>query len=115
MDAWTSAGYVPLRHPRKEILMSVVVSAVAPGFNAETYEAVTGKAMPGDQLPDGCELHIAGPVEQGWRVITVWESPEAFDRFREEKLLPALPDVAGEEVPPPLEPEVNPVHRLITS
>jgi hypothetical protein len=23
-------------------------------------------AMPGDQLPDGWELHIAGPVEQGW-------------------------------------------------
>jgi hypothetical protein len=115
MDAWTSAAYVPLRHQREEILMSVVVSAVAPGFNAETYEAVTGKAMPGDQLPDGCELHIAGPVEQGWRVITVWESPDAFDRFREEKLLPALRDVAGEEVPPPLEPEVNPVHRLITS
>jgi hypothetical protein len=115
MDAWTSAGYVPLRHQREEILMSVVVSAVAPGFNAEMYEAVTGKAMPGDQLPDGCELHIAGPVEQGWRVITVWESPEAFDRFREEKLLPALREVAGEEGPPPVEPEVTPVHRLITS
>jgi hypothetical protein len=63
--------------------MSVVVSAVAPGFSADMYEAVTSKAMPGDQLPDGCELHIAGPVEQGWRVITVWESREAFDRFRE--------------------------------
>jgi len=44
--------------------MSVVVSAVALGLNAEMYEAVTGRVMPGDQLPDGCELHIAGPVEQ---------------------------------------------------
>jgi hypothetical protein len=50
--------------------MSVVVSVVAPGLNAEMYEAVTGRVMPGDQLHDGCELHIAGPVEQGWRVIT---------------------------------------------
>jgi hypothetical protein len=50
--------------------MSVVVSAVSPGLNAEMYEAVSGRVMPGDQLPDGCELHIAGPVEQGWRVIT---------------------------------------------
>jgi hypothetical protein len=95
--------------------VSVVVSAVAPGFNAETYEAVTGRAMPGDQLPDGCKLHIAGPVEQGWRVITVWESREAFDRFREEKLLPAIREVTGEQPPPPMEPEINPVHKLIAS
>jgi hypothetical protein len=94
--------------------MSVVVSAVAPGFSADKYEAVTGKVMPGGQLPDGCELHIAGPVEQGWRVITVWESREAFDRFREEKLLPAFRELGGGEGPPP-EPEVNPVHKLITA
>jgi hypothetical protein len=95
--------------------MSVVVSVVAPGFNAEMYEAVTGRVMPGDQLPEGCELHIAGPVEQGWRVITVWESGEAFDRFRQEKLLPAIREVAPEQAPPGAEPEVNPVHKLITS
>jgi hypothetical protein len=95
--------------------MSVVVSAVAPGFNAEIYEAVTGRAMPDDQLPAGCKLHIAGPVEQGWRVITVWESRESFDRFREEKLLPAIREVAGEQAPRAVEPEVNPVHKLIAS
>jgi hypothetical protein len=95
--------------------VSVVVSAVAPGFNAETYEAVTGRAMPGNQLPDGCQLHIAGPVEQGWRVITVWESREAFDRFREEKLLPAIREVAGEAPPAAAEPEISPVHKLIAS
>jgi hypothetical protein len=95
--------------------MSVVISVVAPGFNAEMYEAVTGRVMPGDKLPDGCELHIAGPVEQGWRVITVWESREAFDRFRQEKLLPAIREVAPEQAPPGAEPEVNPVHKLITS
>jgi hypothetical protein len=93
--------------------MSVVVSAVAPGLNAEMYEAVSGRVMPGDQLPEGCELHIGGPVEGGWRVITVWESPEAFRRFREEKLLPAIREVSGGE-PPPMEPEVNPVHKLLT-
>jgi len=95
--------------------MSVVVSAVVPGFTADRYEAVSAKAMSGDQLPEGCELHIAGPVDQGRRVITVWESREAFDRFREEKLLPAIREVAGGEGPPPAEPEVNPVHRLITA
>ena len=95
--------------------MSVVVTAVASGLSAETYEAVTEKVMSGDELPEGCELHIAGPVEAGWRVITVWDARENFDRFREEKLLPALREVAGDQAAPPAaEPEVNPVHKLIT-
>jgi heme-degrading monooxygenase HmoA len=94
--------------------MAVIVSAVAPGF-AEMYETVAAKAMPGDELPDGCQLHIAGPVEQGLRVITVWESEESFHRFREEKLLPAIREVAGNEAPPGVEPEINPVHKLISA
>ena len=61
--------------------MTVVVSTVAPGFTADMFEAISGKAQPGGQLPEGCQVQIAGPVEQGWRVITVWESREAFDRF----------------------------------
>ncbi len=93
--------------------MSVVVSAIVPGFSADMYEAVTSKVMPGDQLPDGCELHIAGPVDAGWRVITVWQSREAFDRFRNEQLLPAIRELAGDQAGPPVEPEVQPVHKLI--
>jgi hypothetical protein len=61
---------------RKEVAVSVLVSAVSAGLNAEMYEALTGRGMPGDQLPDGCQLHIGGPVEHGWRVITVRESHE---------------------------------------
>jgi hypothetical protein len=93
--------------------MSVVVSAVSQGLDAAMYEAVTSRVMPGDQLPEGCQLHIGGPVEGGWRVITVWESSEAFHRFREEKLLPTLREVAGAE-PPTVVPEVNEVHKLVT-
>jgi hypothetical protein len=94
--------------------MSVVVSAVSTGIDAEMYQAITSRVMPGDQLPDGCELHIGGPVEQGWRVITVWESRESFDRFREEKLVPTLRELAGNEPAPTVEPEVNPVQKLVT-
>lgn len=93
--------------------MSVVVTAVTP-MPADAYDAITSKVMPGDQLPQGCEAHIAGPVDEGWRVITVWESRDAFDRFREEKLLPAIKEVVGER-DVAVEPEVNEVHRLITA
>ena len=94
--------------------MSVVVSAVSPGITAEMYEAITQRVMPGDQLPDGCRLHIGGPVQGGWRVITVWESGEDFQRFREEKLLPTIRELAGGTAPPTAEPEISPVHKLIT-
>ena len=63
--------------------MAVVVSVVAPGLTADAYDAVTAKVMDGDQLPEGCQLHIGGPVEEGWRVITVWDTPEAFHKFRD--------------------------------
>jgi hypothetical protein len=94
--------------------MSVVVTAVAPDLTADMYDAVTEKVLDGGQLPEGCELHIAGPVEQGWRVITVWESEEVFTRFREEKLLPAIREASGAEPPDEVKPQVDPVHRLIT-
>ena len=94
--------------------MAVVVSTVAPGITADMFEAISAKAS-GDQLPEGCQVQIAGPVDQGWRVIPVWDSREMFDRFREEKLLPAVRELAGGEGPPDVEPEVNPVHRLLTA
>ena len=96
--------------------MAVVVSVVAPGLTADAYDAVTAKVMEGDQLPEGCQLHIGGPVEEGWRVITVWDTPEAFHKFREERLLPAIretPGAGGDG--PPADPDVRPVHKLITA
>jgi hypothetical protein len=60
------------------------------------------------------DIRLAQARRSGWRVITGWESREAFDRFREEGLLPAIREVAGDEAPPAAEPEVKPVHKLIT-
>jgi hypothetical protein len=92
--------------------MAIVVVAVIPGGDQETYESVSAKAMSGGQLPDGCQLHVAGPVDEGWRIITVWDSPEHLERFRNERLLPALRE-AG--VADDLIPQVNPAHRVVTA
>jgi hypothetical protein len=40
--------------------------------------------------PEGQGLLIAGPAEDGWRSISVWDSPEALERFQAERLLPAI-------------------------
>ena len=67
--------------------------------------------MPGDQLPDECE-YIAGPVEQGWRVITVW-SRARRSTGSAYRSYPAIQELAGEDSPPAVDPEVNPVHKLV--
>lgn len=36
--------------------------------------------------PEGLLLHAAGPTDEGFRIIGVWESEAAWDRFREDRL-----------------------------
>ena len=48
-----------------------------------------------DPLPDGLIVHVAGPTDEGVRVIDVWESEEAWERFRSERLDPALAALGG--------------------
>ena len=44
--------------------------------------------------PEGARLMLAGPANPGWRVISVWDSEEARERFFAERLGPAY-DEAG--------------------
>ena len=39
--------------------------------------------------PEGARLMIAGPADPGWRVVSVWDSREARERFFAERLAPA--------------------------
>jgi hypothetical protein len=55
---------------------------------------------------------VAGPVDEGWRIITVWDSPEHLQRFRDETLLPALHDAGVDDE---VAPHVNPAYRVITA
>jgi hypothetical protein len=93
--------------------MAVVVVNEIQGGDQDLYDRVNPKVMP-DGLPDGCQAHIAGPVEGGWRVITVWESEERFQQFRDETLIPAMREAGAEErIAPSI--STNPVYRLITA
>jgi hypothetical protein len=93
--------------------MSVVVVADIDGGTQEMYEQVSSQAL-ADGLPEGHQIHIAGPTDTGWRVINVWDSEEAFKKFREEKLIPAL-EAAGEGDRIEQDIKVQEVHRLITN
>jgi len=53
----------------------------------EDYERLT--AVLGDEVPEGLIVHVAGRTDSGFRIIDVWESREAWERFRDERLRPA--------------------------
>jgi hypothetical protein len=46
-------------------------------------------AQSGELPPPGAIFQVAGPAEPGWRVISVWDSREAFETFADERLRPA--------------------------
>lgn len=94
--------------------MAIVIVNEIEGADQDFYDQVNPKVMPGGKLPEGCQAHIAGPVETGWRVITVWDSQERFDQFRNETLIPAIREVGGEErIAPSI--TSSPVHNLVTA
>ena len=94
--------------------MAIVVVNEIEGGDQGFYDSVNPKVMRDGRLPDGCQVHIAGPVENGWRVITVWESEERFHQFRNEQLIPAMREVGGEDrIAPRI--GTSEVYRLITA
>ncbi len=67
----------------------------------EQYDAIISKAHnPDGSLPAGQLYHFAGPTEDGFLVVAVWESKELNDEFQQ-KLFPVIG--AMENPPPPPE------------
>lgn len=61
-----------------------------PDAGEEPFEQVKAYMRDtGPFLPDGQQLLIAGPADLRWRVISVWDSEEALDRFYSERLTAA--------------------------
>jgi hypothetical protein len=50
----------------------------------ETYLEIA--AAGGEALPDGLLLHAAGRTDEGFRVISVWESRAGWECFRDDCL-----------------------------
>jgi hypothetical protein len=46
-------------------------------------------------------LLAAGPSDEGWQIIQVWDSREALERFIEEHLRPALERAGDRGYPQP--------------
>ena len=90
--------------------MAVAVIVEAPGMNASQYDAAIKDVIPNGQLPKGCQFHVAGPMDGGWRVVDVWDSQESFEAFAHGALASAF-EKHGVQTQPKV--VVWPVHNQV--
>jgi len=89
--------------------MAIVVLNEGPEWTRDLYDQIVERVMPGNQPPEGLLAHVAAPRDIGWGVVDVWESEQAFERFMQEKVMPAARDMGA----PPFDTEVYEVHNLV--
>ena len=96
--------------------MPVVAVFQSPSLTQERYEEsvakLAGKSRmesPADWPVEGLLAHVAGQGANGFRVVDVWESEEAFQRFGD-ALMPVLQEIGVQG-----EPEVYPAHTFVSA
>jgi|1186.fasta_scaffold769571_1 hypothetical protein len=92
--------------------MAVLMLLDMPGATTEQYDQLNeAMGIHGDEdAPEGLIHHVVGSDENGLTIVDVWESEEAFGRFAEERLRPAVEDVGIQDGP---DPRVHPVHNRL--
>jgi hypothetical protein len=65
----------------------------------QEYQRVTATTV--EPAPAGLILHVAGPTDEGLRIIEVWQSESAWKRFQAERLAPVLARLARAARPQP--------------
>lgn len=80
-----------------------------PGETQEQYERLMDLVRLEADPPEGGIFHVGGPMEGGWRVLDIWESEEAFERFANERLRSAVDQVGIPNMP---EPEFFPIRGV---
>ena len=77
--------------------MAVVIESTdfPEGVGPDTYDKVNAEMGIENDPPDGLIFHWAGEVDGNWTITDVWESAEAYDSFRDGRLMPAVEKVIG--------------------
>jgi hypothetical protein len=75
---------------------------IEPGGDRATtnYDAVNAKLTTNQEAPDGLIVHYAGFDEDAgvFRIVNVWESKEQGQAYLEQKVMPAVREVIGDDV-----------------
>ena len=76
----------------------------------DTYLATA--ATLGWPPPEGLVLHVAGPTEEGFRMIGIWDSRESWHRFRDDRLRAIFESIAAGSRTQPTYRELGIAHVL---
>src|SRR3954451_4877292 len=69
--------------------MSVGIIMDFAAGESDQYDRVIEQMELDGKVAPGAHAHVAGPgPDGGWRVVDVWESPEQFEAFANEKIAP---------------------------
>ena len=81
--------------------MAVAVDMSFRGATLDQYDQVLQKMglRQGGEMPPGGISHFVAKTDDGIRVVDVWESKEAFERFAQEQIGPYSREVGIEEEP----------------
>jgi hypothetical protein len=94
--------------------MAIIAVFDIPGGTQAMYEQVSNRLSGGKGLltsrsdfsEPGLLSHAAGPTPQGWLVVEVWESEQAFRRFGQ-TLAPFLDEAGLSDLEPKVYEAVN--------
>ena len=96
--------------------MPIVAVFQSPSLTQEQYDEtvrrIAGKdrmESPSDWPAAGLLAHITGEAANGFRVVDVWESEEAFNEFGQ-TLMPILQDLGIEG-----RPDIYPAHSFVSA
>lgn len=78
--------------------MPVVMYMEWDGVTAAQYDQVRERVNWEGDPPEGSILHVPWFVEAGLRVVDIWDSPEQFQHFSDDRLAPGVQEagIAGE-------------------
>jgi hypothetical protein len=93
--------------------MPVAVLVELEGVTPEMYDAVNAEMDTRANPPEGMIFHSGGIVEGGMRVYDVWESEDAYNRFEQSTLGPAVNKVSSGQAPEPAKREIYELHDFI--
>ncbi len=91
--------------------MAVAMFMEWAGITPEQYDQTRDLVGWERQTPEGAILHIATFGPEGARVVDVWETEAAFQRFVEERLMPGVQQLG---IPGQPNVQFSPVHALFT-
>jgi len=95
--------------------VAIVTTDFPEGVGPDLYDSVSSEMDLSGDAPPGLIFHWAGPVDGKWTITDVWESRDAYDRFRAERLFPAIQKVSEMDPASGPQPTIteHPVHNYV--